>query len=409
MIVQTTLRLLTTLCLALPLAVAAHSQEKPKEPQTPPATTLKEPVAPDIQPSAVWDGRKLVPFKALDDPKMVAANEADFLDDSDYVLGVSEGGVSKAYPTRFVWFHHVVNDTIGKPGKEIPIAVTYCSVCNTGIRYNVLSHGRAIKLDFYGLYNGVVCLCERESEGVFLQVDGRIINGPRMGTQLPFGSLLDTTWGNWKKLHPQTVVMSPDTPFQKFYSPKGKPEPRGYPAFPRGYFKPTVTRVDKRLPPFEKVLAVTLTEEGKPEAASLRRAYPVAALKEANNAVNDTIGTTPVAVFLEPDTMTASALLRTLDGKTLTFEARRGEGDKVAFYDKETGTRWSIEGLGEEGPLAGKILRPIDNHLSQWYGWSAYFPDTTLFGSTAPPMPGNPLTDLPDAPARPAPKESKSN
>jgi hypothetical protein len=385
MILQTTLRILTACILAMPLAVAAQGQEKPKEPPTAPEVKLKAPVAPDIKQEAVWDGRKLVPFKALDDPKMVTAKEADFLDDSDYVLGVSEGGVSKAYPTRYVWFHHVVNDTIGKPGKEIPIAVTYCSVCNTGIRYDAQSHGKALKLDFYGLYNGVVCLCERETEGVFLQVDGRIVNGPLLGTQLKFGSLLDTTWGNWKRLHPATVVMSPDTPFKQFYRPKGSPEPRGYPAFPRSYFQPTVTRTDKRLSPFEKVLAVTLTEEGQPAASALRRAYPVAALKEASNVVNDILGKTPIAVLLEPDTMTASALERTLDGKILTFEARKGEGDRVAFYDKETGTRWSIEGLGEEGPLAGKTLRQIDNHLSQWYGWSAYFPDTTVFGQTASP------------------------
>ncbi len=394
MILQTTVRLMGALLLILPLAIAIDAQEKPKEPSTPPTERLKAPVAPDIKQEAVWDGRKLVPFKALDDPKMVTAKEANFLDDSDYVLGVSEGGVSKAYPTRYIWFHHVVNDTIGKPGHEMPIAVTYCSVCNTGIRYNMLSHGKALKLDFYGLYNGVVCLCERETEGVFLQVDGRIINGPLMGAQMKFGSLLDTTWGNWKHLHPETVVMSPDTPFQKFYSPQGKPEQRGYTAFPRGYFQPTVTRTDKRLPPFEKVLAVTLTEEGKAEAEALHRAYPIAALQAAHNAINDTMGTTPVAVLLEPDTLTASALLRTLDGKTLTFEARKAEGDKVAFYDKETGTRWSIEGLGEEGPLAGKTLQHIDNHLSQWYGWSAYFPETTLFGSAAPPQSGDPLTDF---------------
>lgn len=394
MMVTTTLRLLTALCLVMPLAIAVHAQEKPTDPPVPPAERLKEPVAPDIKQEAVWDGRKLVPFKALDDPKMVAAKEADFLDDTDYVLGVSEEGASKAYPTRYVWFHHVINDKIGKPGQETPIAVTYCSVCNTGIRYNTQAHGKTLKLDFYGLYNGVVCLCERESEGVFLQVDGRIINGPLLGTQLKLGSLLDTTWGNWKRLHPETVVMSPETPFQKFYRPKGSPEPRGYTTFPRGYFRPTVTRTDKRLPPFEKVLAVTLTEEGKSDAAPLHRAYPVTALKEAHNSVNDILGTTPVAILLEPDTLTASALMRTLDGKTLTFEARKTDGDRVAFYDKETGTRWNIEGLAEEGPLAGKTLRRLDNHLSQWYGWSAYFPDTTLFGHTDTPQPGNPLTDF---------------
>ena len=43
-------------------------------------------------------------------------------------------------------------------------AVTYCSVCNTGIRYDLSLAGKPIKLDFYGLYNGVVTLCDRGSE-----------------------------------------------------------------------------------------------------------------------------------------------------------------------------------------------------------------------------------------------------
>ena len=116
---QTSVHLLTALFLVVPLAAAVQGQEKPKAPQTPPAERLKEPVAPDIKQEAVWDGRKLTPFKALDAPKMVTAKEADFLDDSDYVLGVSEGGVSKAYPTRYIWFHHVVNDKIGKPGQLV--------------------------------------------------------------------------------------------------------------------------------------------------------------------------------------------------------------------------------------------------------------------------------------------------
>ena len=40
---------------------------------------------------------------------------------------------------------------------------------------------KAIKLDFYGLYNGIVALCDRETESVLLQAEGRFINGPLLG------------------------------------------------------------------------------------------------------------------------------------------------------------------------------------------------------------------------------------
>jgi hypothetical protein len=57
-------------------------------------------VTPGIAGGALWDGRKIVPFRALDNPPMVAAAGAGFLGDEDYVLGVTLNGESRAYPTR---------------------------------------------------------------------------------------------------------------------------------------------------------------------------------------------------------------------------------------------------------------------------------------------------------------------
>jgi hypothetical protein len=348
-----------------------------------------EPVAPGIDPKALWDGRKLTPFKSLDFPKMVSAGQADFLDDADYVLGITINGESRAYPTRFVWFHHVVNDKVSKAGAETFFAVSYCSVCNTGIAFDPMVNGKPVRFDFFGLYNGVVTLCERETESVLLQVTGEFVRGPLLGTQLKMLPILDTTWGKWKALHPDTAVMSPDPRFQKGYRAKGDPEPRGYDRFPAPFFKPTVTRSDKRLPPFDKVLAVSVLvaeKDGKP-AAPLHRAYPIKALQESLGVVNDTLGNTPLAVLFDPKTTTAVAVSRFLDGKTLTLEARKQGDGTTAFYDKETGTRWSIEGVAEDGPLKGKRLEPVNNHLSQWYGWVAYYPETTIYGRTDPPQP----------------------
>jgi hypothetical protein len=336
-------------------------------------------VVPSVKAEALWDGRKLMPFKAMDFPVMVKASAAGFLEEGDYVLGVTMGGESRAYPTRYIWFHHVVNDKVADPatGRAVSYAVTYCSVCNTGICYDSILNGQPVMLDFYGLYNGVVALCERKTGSVFLQVSGQFASGSLAGAELKPGALLDTTWGRWKQLHPDTLVMSPDTPFSKSYRPKGKPEPRGYTNFPMPFFRPTVTHDDNRLPPFEKILGVTMTSPGEPSGKSgvLRRAYPLNALGQAGGVVNDTLDGVPVAVLFERDSAAANAVRRDLDGRTLTLAAHEG-----AFFDEETGTRWSLEGRGEKGPLAGKMLPRVENHLSQWYGWVAYFPETSIFG-----------------------------
>ena len=47
----------------------------------------------------------------------------------DKVLAVSWGRMARAYPIRTMGYHHIVNDTVG----GVPIAVTYCTLCHTGL------------------------------------------------------------------------------------------------------------------------------------------------------------------------------------------------------------------------------------------------------------------------------------
>jgi hypothetical protein len=91
-----------------------------------PAPPTKETFASDIKPGALWDGREKVPFKAMDYPKMAKASEVDFLDDEDYVLGFSQGGQARAYPLRYAWWHHIINDKFKQEdGTEAFVTVTY--------------------------------------------------------------------------------------------------------------------------------------------------------------------------------------------------------------------------------------------------------------------------------------------
>lgn len=383
----------------------------PTEQKTEPKVEAKEvKTAPDFNPEALWDGRGIVPFKALDNPKMVTADKADFLTDEDYVLGIEVNGEARAYPTRFIWFHHVINDMVGTPaGGALPVAITYCSVCNSGALYDARLDGKPIKLDFYGLYNAVVALCERDTQTVMLQVNGRFVKGPLAGKQLPSKIVLDTTWGKWRKAHFDTLVMSPDTPYSKYYSPKERPEPRDYQQFPAPFFAPTLTTADGRLPMFDKVLGVAIPpRHAKPGDTdrAIRRAYPIKTLKAEGGVINDRVAKTSIVVLLEPDTVTANAFDRRVEGKTLTFQARALSDGTVAFYDTETGTRWSIEGKGQEGPMSGKSLTPVENHLSQWYGWYAYYPATTIYGRTDPPQPITPEKPMPPAPPTSATTEN---
>jgi hypothetical protein len=344
-------------------------------------------VAAGIDRTALWDGRKAVEFHSITQPRMVRARDARFLIDDEYVLGITGNGESRAYPTRFASWHHIINDKIGNAehGGSSYVTVTYCIVCNSGMRFETpVVNNKPLTFDFYGLYNGVMAMYDNRTKSVWLQVSGRAIQGPLLDTTLKTGALLDTTWGKWKKLHPDTLVMAPDPQFRDAYDPKGSVMVRGYTSFPAAYFRKTVTHRDSRLPMFESVLAIALpsAEDGLAAESSRRlyRAYPMKTFKGVTSVVNDYVGSTPVGVFFDAATETLNAVSRMAAGRTLTLEVRNGPRGSRAYYDRETGTRWNLEGRAEEGPLAGTQLPRIDSHMSQWYGWVSYFPQTTIYG-----------------------------
>ena len=61
----------------------------------------------------VWGGVAPDGIPDLRNPPMLTAAQADYLNDSDRVFGVTINGESRAYPLRIVNAHEMVNDTVG--------------------------------------------------------------------------------------------------------------------------------------------------------------------------------------------------------------------------------------------------------------------------------------------------------
>ena len=95
--------------------------------RAPTSNISRSAVDPSLRLSALWDGRQSVDFRAADNPPMFPATAARFLRDDEYVLGLTINGESRAYPTRFLAWHHIVNDSVGKPdhGGKAFVTVTY--------------------------------------------------------------------------------------------------------------------------------------------------------------------------------------------------------------------------------------------------------------------------------------------
>jgi len=304
-------------------------------------------------------------FQALTDPAIVPAAQMTELGDDEEVLGVRLGGQSRAYPARFIAWHHIVNDTLG--GR--PVAVTYCSVCNSGVAYDPVVGGTRRIFNVFGLYRGVMAMVDPSTETVWSHLAGEALLGPDKGKTLAALPLVNTTWGEWKRLHPDTTTPGWDTPYRRYYHERivsGRDYlPAMFPATLQGLR-------DDRLPPSALVLAVRV--EGKP------RAYPFEALAKASGVVQEALGATPLVALYVPDSKAAAAYDRRLDGATLDFVPTLNQPG--LFLDRGTRSQWTVEGLCVSGALKGRQLTRVFSLQAEWYGWSAYFPATTIY--TAP-------------------------
>ncbi len=69
----------------------------------------------------VWGGVRPDGIPDLQNPEILAPDEADYLGPDDRVFGASIGGEHRAYPLRIVNAHEMVNDVLGGE----PIALAY--------------------------------------------------------------------------------------------------------------------------------------------------------------------------------------------------------------------------------------------------------------------------------------------
>src|SRR5688500_16358921 len=88
-----------------------------------------------------------MPHTAVDQPEFVPASQATFLSGSDVLIGVTSGGIAKAYPAGDVGQHGVVHDQM----PDGPIAVTWCGICNTAVVFKMETKGRILRFDSTGL------------------------------------------------------------------------------------------------------------------------------------------------------------------------------------------------------------------------------------------------------------------
>ncbi|CAN5132064.1 DUF3179 domain-containing protein [soil metagenome] len=372
-----------TMTAALSITLAACGQgaddpdEGPGRPSRAQAPSTPEPlVDPD---DIISGGPPPDGIPPIDDPKFLAPNDAAFLTDREPVLALEIGGDARAYPLQIMTWHEIVNDTIG----DIPVSVTYCPLCNTGIAFERPTFGGEL-LDFGTsgkLYNSNLVMFDRQTETYWAQATGQAILGPLAGEQLTFVPARIVSFADWRAEHPDGLVLSRDTGHER---PYGENPYEGLDTSERPFL--FAGELDERLPATSRVLGIARAGD------IVAFPYEVVAADAVGGwaVVVEQVAGEPVAVFWKAGTASAldsqeiaegrdvgaiAAYRPNAGGRALTLEAR-----KSGIVDRETGSVWSILGRAVSGPLVGEQLVPELAIDSLWFDWAAFHPETRIFG-----------------------------
>ena len=310
-----------------------------------------------------WGGVRVNGIPPLDHPKTIPASQADYLKDSHVVFGLSVEGRARAYPKRILAWHEMALDRLG--GTEITLV--YCTLCGTAIPYKSVVGGKHRTFGTSGLlYRSNKLMFDHESNSLWSTLLGTPVIGKLAGSGLKLESLpiVTTRWGEWRKKHPDTTVLSLDTGHERDY--------REGQAYKRYFATDTlmfqVASRDRRLRNKTEILGIVLSPDS-PDGKELPLAVSSKFLKK--NPVFQT--------GLAGHRLT---ILTTRAGANRVFKTgkqgfqRLLQGDRVV---DDGGKAWKMteEGLvSEENP--DRVLPRVPAFRAFWFGWFAQYPETRL-------------------------------
>lgn len=277
--------------------------------------------------------------------KLMVAPGANKVDPGRLVIGVVNNGEARAYPIRFLGYHHQVQDTVG--GK--PVIITYCTVCRTGRVFEPVVDGKHEQFRLVGMDHFNAMFEDAATGSWWRQVNGEAIAGKWKGKQLPEVFSTQTSLAAWLRLYPASLVMQADPAFASSYDSTMKYED--------GSSRKKLTGTDS-LSWNDKSWVVGV------KAGDGRKAYDWNALL-AERVIHDTIRSLPVLVVLADDNKSFFAFERPLHHRfTLRHDTLSADS-----------LRYRIDGRG----INTTSLKPLPAYQEFWHSWRTFNPGTAKY------------------------------
>ena len=294
--------LLAVLFVSAPLAHANPSRWAQEWPRTDFSETNVEDWSEIMSGGPPRDG-----IPAIDDPQFLRAADAAALRGREPVITVEiEGAAPRTYPVRYLMWHEIVNDSIA----GVPVAVTYCPLCNSGMTFDRRVGGRVLSFGVSGkLRHSDMIMYDRQTESWWQQAIGEGIVGDMTGVELRQLPSWMESWDQYRARNPQGLVMA-EPAHNRAY---GRNPYRGYDSAERPFLYDG-ENPPHGIPPLERVVRVG------------DRAWPLTRIR-----AEDGVQEAGVGISWQAGQASALDTARIADGREVgTVRVRDAQGRDVA-------------------------------------------------------------------------------
>ena len=253
---------------------------------------------------------------AIDEPKFISVDVADFLEPQEPVIALELSGDARAYPIQILVWHEIVNDVVD----GVPVAVTFCPLCHTAIVFDRRVDRRTLDFGTTGnLRNADLVMYDRQTESWWQQFGGRALVGELEGAELEQLPAKIVAWRDFQHEHAGGKVLSRETGHVRSY---GENPYTGYDDVDSSPFVPVRNSDDKRLPPKERVVFIERDGEAVAVPFSVLRRRKVVRLE---------LGGNRLIVRWRPGVASSLDSAAIADGRDVGAVEVREEGRLVAF------------------------------------------------------------------------------
>ncbi len=292
---------------------------------------------------------------SVDHPNFVNVSQISFLNDDDLIVGVERNGIVHGYPHAILNWHEIINDQIS----DINIAVVYCPLTGSATVWDRTINGTVTTFGVSGLlYNSNVIPYDRLSQSNWSQMRQESVNGSLIGLKAFSYRVVETTWKSWKKMYPNSLIVSNNTGFNRDYTSY----PYGDYITNNSNFLFSVNPIDSRLPSKERVLGVF----------GNNMTYSIELFNDSVKTILD--GGTIVCGSKNDNFIVAYK-----NNFNLSFEPIQ-DSLPIIMKDNE-GNRWNVFGEAVSGSRQGKRLEKTESFISYWFAMGAFYPGISIYAN----------------------------